>query len=223
MIGTPPSQRLLWHDPAVHARDFAERYAERMDYLTAQRMMELGIPNHQIGRPDPDHEGRWRAFFPHEGDGGGVVGNQINADAGLFDTDLMTRRYGTKIGKLWEKDRLRDRLDQIIAHEHAEAKRLAPRGSSSAGGRNTPGDPREGSGKAPGDCGGREAWQGPLKLVPPFPSLVCNPKDAVISLGKCSDGDHDSDACQLAVSRTIAIGHLAVARQISGERSSGRS
>jgi hypothetical protein len=28
MIGTPPSQRPMWHDPAAHARDFAERYAE---------------------------------------------------------------------------------------------------------------------------------------------------------------------------------------------------
>jgi len=77
----------MWHDPAAHARDFAERYAEPMDYLAAQRMMELGIPHSQIGRPDPDHGGRWRAFFPHEGDGGGVVGEKINVDAGLFDTE----------------------------------------------------------------------------------------------------------------------------------------
>src|SRR5208282_1774820 len=51
MIGTPPSARPMWHDPAAHARDFAERYAEPMDYLAAQRMMELGIPNPQIVRP----------------------------------------------------------------------------------------------------------------------------------------------------------------------------
>jgi len=68
----------MWHDPAAHARDFAERYAGPMDYLAAQRMMELGIPDPQMGRPDPDHGGRWRAFFPHEGNGGGVVGDQIN-------------------------------------------------------------------------------------------------------------------------------------------------
>jgi hypothetical protein len=29
LIGTPPSARPLWHDPAAHARDFAERYMER--------------------------------------------------------------------------------------------------------------------------------------------------------------------------------------------------
>ncbi len=121
MIGTPPSQRPMWHAPAAHAKDFSERYAQDLDLAVADRMMELGIPNHQIGRPDPDHRGQWRAFFPQQGTGGGVVGNKINADAGLFDTDLMTRIYGPKIGEKWAKDRLRDRLDQIIAHEHAEA------------------------------------------------------------------------------------------------------
>ncbi len=121
MIGTPPSERPEWHDPVAHARDFSERYAEDVEVIVADRMMELGIPNQQIGRPDPDHQGQWRAFFPQQGTGGGVVGDQINADAGLFDTDLMTRIYGPKIGEKWAKDRLRDRLDQIIAHEHAEA------------------------------------------------------------------------------------------------------
>jgi hypothetical protein len=81
----------------------------------------LGIPDHQNGRPDPDAGGRWRAFFPHQADGGGVVGDQINADAGLFDMGLIARRYGPEIGGKWAKDRLRDRLDQVLAHEHAEA------------------------------------------------------------------------------------------------------
>jgi hypothetical protein len=121
MIGTPPSARPLWHDPAARARDFAMRYAEPMDYHAARRMSELGIPDDQIGRPDPDAGGRWRAFFSHQSDDGGVVGDQINADAGLFDTDLMTRQYGPEIGEKWAKDRLRDRLDQIIAHEYAQA------------------------------------------------------------------------------------------------------
>ena len=29
MIGPPPSQRPMWHDPVTHAGDFAERYAEQ--------------------------------------------------------------------------------------------------------------------------------------------------------------------------------------------------
>ena len=49
MIGTPPSKRSLWHDPAEHARDFAERYAEPMNYHVENRIMELGIPTDRIG------------------------------------------------------------------------------------------------------------------------------------------------------------------------------
>jgi hypothetical protein len=33
----------------------------------------------------------------------------------------MDRRFGPEIGRRWAKDRLRDRLDQVIAHEYAEA------------------------------------------------------------------------------------------------------
>src|SRR3954454_1291857 len=61
MIGTPPSRRSMWHDPAQHARDFAERYAEPMNYhatearserLTASSLITLrgpGIPRLMIG------------------------------------------------------------------------------------------------------------------------------------------------------------------------------
>jgi hypothetical protein len=35
----------------------------------------------------------------------------------LFDMGLMSRRYGPEIGGKWAKDRLRDRLDQMIARE----------------------------------------------------------------------------------------------------------
>jgi hypothetical protein len=121
MVGTPPSARAIRSDSIAHALDFANRYAEPLDYVVSQRMMELGIPDDQIGRPDPQSRGRWLAFFPHEGNGGGVVGNWINADAGLFDISLMNRIYGRDIGKNWARDRLRDRLDQVIAHEYAEA------------------------------------------------------------------------------------------------------
>jgi hypothetical protein len=38
MIGRPPSEQPMRHDAVVHARHFAERYAEPMDYqpLVAQ-------------------------------------------------------------------------------------------------------------------------------------------------------------------------------------------
>src|SRR5262249_19585175 len=62
MIGTPPSRRPMWHDPAQHARDFAERYAEPLDRLVAVRMEELGLSKEQIGMPDDDRGIPWAAF-----------------------------------------------------------------------------------------------------------------------------------------------------------------
>ena len=49
MIGTTPSQRPMGHDSVAHARDFAERYAEPINYHVENRMKELGIPTDRIG------------------------------------------------------------------------------------------------------------------------------------------------------------------------------
>ncbi len=43
IIGTPPSQRPMWHAPAAHARDFSERYAQDLDLIVAQRMTACAI------------------------------------------------------------------------------------------------------------------------------------------------------------------------------------
>jgi len=44
--GAPPAARRMWHDRAAHACDFAQRYAEPLDYAVSQRMIELSIdPN----------------------------------------------------------------------------------------------------------------------------------------------------------------------------------
>ena len=70
MIGTPPSARPMWHDPAAHARDFAERYTQDLDLAVAQRMRELGIHDDQIGMPDRIMGIEWAAFHPHGTEGG---------------------------------------------------------------------------------------------------------------------------------------------------------
>src|SRR5438067_2177775 len=70
MIGPPPSAWPMWHDPAAHARDFAERYTRDFDLAVAERMRELGIPDRQIGMPDADHGIQWAAFHPHGTEGG---------------------------------------------------------------------------------------------------------------------------------------------------------
>jgi hypothetical protein len=135
MIGTPPSQRPLWHDPAAHAKDFALRYAEELEQVCSVRMEELGLPSRRIGFNDPDLRGAWRVFFPDPGKGGVVFGDGIGVDSGILNPDLMKPDYGRKAGRLFEKSRLRDRLGAIIAHEyeesrvgtHAAALKAAPR------------------------------------------------------------------------------------------------
>jgi hypothetical protein len=42
-IETPPSARPMWHDPAAHARDFAEWYAQDLGLAVAQRILSWGL------------------------------------------------------------------------------------------------------------------------------------------------------------------------------------
>ncbi len=114
MIGTPPSARPMWHNPAAHLRDFAARYADAMDYHVAQRMTELGIQN--IGMPDRDAGIEWAAFHPHGTVGGSYAPDgRLIADSGVFNVELLKKDYGTTASILFERSRLRDRLDSIIA------------------------------------------------------------------------------------------------------------
>ncbi len=118
MIGSAPSQRPLWHDAAEHARDFAERYAEPMNYHVENRMMELGIPTERIGARKYGHP--HRAFWPEETTGGGnAPGRRLTVDSGVFNTALMSNRPAARA--VWAKSRLRDRIDAVIAHEDAES------------------------------------------------------------------------------------------------------
>jgi hypothetical protein len=87
MIGTPPSARPMWHHPAAHARDFANRYATLMDYHVAQRMTELGIQD--IGMPDRDAGIDWAAFHPDRRIGGSYSPDgRLIVDSGVFNLDL---------------------------------------------------------------------------------------------------------------------------------------
>jgi hypothetical protein len=63
-IGRPPSTLRVPVDAAEHASDSAGRYAEQMDYLVSQRMMDLGIPVDQIGASP--HNFPHAALWPHE-------------------------------------------------------------------------------------------------------------------------------------------------------------
>ena len=148
-----------------------------------------------------------------------MVGNKINADAGLFDTDLMTRIYGPKIGEKWAKDRLRDGLDQIIAHEHAEASGIS-HAEAVHGAAETPLTIREkargkGSGRwqrQKGDARGAETFAAP-------PTQRGKLEDAIIALRERPDRFHDPRPCQFTAVPAIGVGDLMIARQVSRRRS----
>jgi hypothetical protein len=121
MIGTPPSRRPAWHDPAKHARDFAERYAEPLDRLVAVRMEDLGLSMNQIGMPDDDRGIPWAAFHPLGTQGGyNSPDGRIVVESGLFNFDLLRAEYGEEVAKLYADSDVTSRLDAIVAHEHEE-------------------------------------------------------------------------------------------------------
>jgi hypothetical protein len=77
-IGFPLGQHIP-ADAADHAADFANRYAEPLDWQAAIRMEELGIPRDRIGSDDHLHRLSGCAFNPYERDGGGNgPGGRVN-------------------------------------------------------------------------------------------------------------------------------------------------
>jgi hypothetical protein len=122
MIGVPPSARQIPAHPELHALDFAERYAEPLDYHAAQIMIDLGVPRDQIGSNAPLHGIRHATFHPKERTGGGVSATGgLTLDSGIFNTELLTRDYGEEVAKIWRKMRLKPRMEAITAHELAES------------------------------------------------------------------------------------------------------
>ncbi len=122
MIGTPPSARQISAAPELHALDFAERYAEPLDYHAAQVMTDIGVPTDRIGEGSPLHGIKHATFHWRERTGGGVSANgRITLDSGIFNTELLTKDYGEETAKIWRNMRLKPRMEAISAHELAEA------------------------------------------------------------------------------------------------------
>lgn len=103
-------------DPADHAEDFAHRWADRLDEYCAVRMEKLGIPEHLIGAPDFDGDGRWRAFISHDRVGGRIT-TGITVNSGCLNPELLKGLRGSRVSA---EATLRDRIDAIIAHEYEE-------------------------------------------------------------------------------------------------------
>lgn len=109
MIGTPPSQRPMWHDPMAHARHFANEYADRLEHYVEGRMHALDIPEEQMGLPDLSRGILWAVFHPNGMTGGTIIGEKFAVNSGVLNPDLLTERYGPDLGTRWARSRLRDR------------------------------------------------------------------------------------------------------------------
>ena len=103
-------------DPADHAEDFACRWADKLDQYCVNRMQELGIPDDKNGAPDFGGDGRWLAFQARDRSGGNITTGVV-VNSGCLKPELLK---GRKVGRIWPKARLRDRIDAIIAHEWEE-------------------------------------------------------------------------------------------------------
>ena len=107
-------------DAADHAEDFSRRYSEDLDIVAGQTMMDLGIPDDKMGARDHTRRSEIHSFFPGDREGGTVshVG-QITLDSGLMNPGLLAD-YDEETRKIWQRTRVRDRAQAIIAHELAE-------------------------------------------------------------------------------------------------------
>lgn len=111
----PPS------DSADHAEDFAHRYADDLEIVAGQAMLDLGLTDGQMGERDHERGSRHYCFFPQDGQGGTVShAGQVTLDSGLMNPDLLKEGYDEAAQKAWQTTRLDDRAKAIIAHELAE-------------------------------------------------------------------------------------------------------
>ncbi len=63
----------------------------------------------------------WRAFFPHEQDGGGnSPGQRLNLDSGIFNDDLM-QPLGPHAHRAWRRSSVETRAMAVVAHENVES------------------------------------------------------------------------------------------------------
>ncbi len=123
MIGMPPSARFpaIPADPAEHAVRSAHEWVDVAETYVQERMRQLGVPEWQIGVRRRERNYRRVAFVPSEGDGGGITPDGINVDSGVLNPQLNAEEIGPRASAIWERARLRDRIDAVIAHEYEES------------------------------------------------------------------------------------------------------
>jgi hypothetical protein len=84
-------------------------------------MMDLGIPDTQMGARDPERNREHHSFFPGDRTGGSVSpAGQITLDSGLMNPDLLAIAYDGNAQAARRRSRIVERAQAIIAHELAE-------------------------------------------------------------------------------------------------------
>ncbi len=107
-------------DPAAHALDFSRRYADDLEIISGQAMIDLGLTEHQMGARDPERNREHHTFFPTDETGGSISpAGQVTLDSGLMNPELLAN-YDEATGAAWKRTRINDRAQAIIAHELAE-------------------------------------------------------------------------------------------------------
>jgi hypothetical protein len=96
-------------DPAIHARQFALTWADKLEEYCTIRMQELGIPENMNGQPDYGRDGQWRAFDWRDGEGGRNT-TGIVVDSGVLNPELLKGKRG---GRIWPTMRLAASLHSI--------------------------------------------------------------------------------------------------------------
>src|SRR5262249_1688306 len=107
---------------AAGALAYAIQHAEALDRWAAVLMEKLGIEKERIGASDRKRGVEWRAFFPHEQDGGGnSPGGRLNLDSGVLNDDLM-QSLGVRADRAWRRASVETRAMAILAHEDLESR-----------------------------------------------------------------------------------------------------
>jgi hypothetical protein len=107
---------------AEGALAYAIAHTEALDQWAALLMEKLGIDKDRIGASDRKHGVEWRAFFPHEQDGGGnSPGGRLNLDSGIFNDHLM-QALDLRAHRAWQRASVETRAMAVLAHEDAESR-----------------------------------------------------------------------------------------------------
>jgi hypothetical protein len=115
LIDRPPE------NAADHAEAFSRRYAEDLEIVAGQAMIDLGVPDDKMGARDPDRNRERHSFFPSDRTGGSVSpAGQITLDSGLMNPDLLAVGYDETTQEMWRRTRIGDRAQAIVVHELAE-------------------------------------------------------------------------------------------------------